>query len=290
MGSPCSLSSADFSSPPCSSRRRTLSQGSAYGIFICVVGFGSCLRRPRIWRSLWLPSWPASQYSGVVGLSSIFQKLFQRRFIKTDGPFLGLSVEEQFYFLWPAILVFLPGRRRLATCLFLVALAPVWRHIATKLAAGGPLHGGRLDLIYDGLLIGALLAQIQRLCWFRQLFDRIPLPGLLLILSSVGFLYLGPFGVLGVISRPTIQLTCAAVTLKILIESRSAAATWLFELPMVTARPDQLQPLSLAHAVRASVEDFPGHILVRLILSLAAAWVSYRFIEQPMLRLRQRKP
>jgi len=112
--------------------------------------------------------------------------------------------------------------------------------------------------------------------------------------SCVGFLALSirllPAGNVGVLATPTVQNLCAVLILEVLVEARGGIALRLLEWSPVVWLGRISYSLYLWHIpfVHAWIPDFPGHLLARVVLSLAAAWVSYRFIEQPMLRLRQR--
>lgn len=208
------------------------------------------------------------------------------------GHFWSLSVEEQFYLVWPALLVFWPKRHRLSATFFLVLAAPLWRHLMTKVSGGGPLMIGRLDLIYDSLVMGALLAQLQVLPWFRGLFDRARYPGAWLLLGIAGFLYLSirklPFGTIGVMASGTAQLLCAALAIKVLIEGRCPPAQAVLGFPAVAGLGKLSYSLYLWHMpfMLPWIPAFPGDPAVRVLLSLVAAWISYRCIERPALRLR----
>ena len=235
------------------------------------------------------PQWPE-----WIGALLFFRNLVPTNQDYVTGHFWSLSVEEQFYFLWPPILVLTSRRLRLPLTLLLILAAPVWRYIAWKNHLAAYSETGRLDMMYDSILMGALLAQLQRLPRFRALLDSVPLPGVLLAMGCFGFLALSirmlPPGNLGFLATTPVQLLCALVILKILIEDRCPAVNRVLEFPPVSWLGRISYSLYLWHVpfVYTWIPDFPGHILVRVILSLAAAWLSYRFIEQPMLRLRQR--
>jgi peptidoglycan/LPS O-acetylase OafA/YrhL len=225
--------------------------------------------------------------------------LFYRNLVPSNvdyvtGHFWSLSVEEQFYLLWPPLLVMIAPKRRLPLTFLLIALAPVWRYVALKNQWAAYADIGRLDMSYDSILTGALLAQLQRLPSFRQLLDRFPYPGFILAVGCIGFLTLSirmlPAGNVGVLATPTVQNLCALLILAILVEARSRIPLRLLEWSPVVWLGRISYSLYLWHVpfVHTWIPDFPGHILVRVILSLTAAWLSYQFIEQPMLRLRQR--
>lgn len=88
----------------------------------------------------------------------------------------SLSIEEQFYLLWPAALVFLGRRRGLALALALIAASPAVRVISHKLWNHGNLDAYMFHMRMDGLMMGCTLAIVQREAWFAQAWKRIEHP------------------------------------------------------------------------------------------------------------------
>ncbi len=212
------------------------------------------------------------------------------------GHFWSLSIEEQFYLVWPALVVLLPARTRLAATAALCAFAPVWRHLATKWAEGGPLNIGRIDLNYDSLLLGALLALLQRRESFRRILDRFPIACWLLPAATVAFFaltYWGlPLGVLGVVASPTVKLLLIVTIIKILSEGRCQPVQRFCQLPPVVWLGRLSYSLYLwqtffcEFAGNGLLWQFPGCLAATCI----AACASYYFVERPMLQIRNRQP
>jgi len=73
----------------------------------------------------------------------------------------SLAIEEQFYLVWPTLLVLARPRRAFGLCAGLIALVVIWRLIdsAAGLTASWPIYvDDRTDVRADGLLWGCLLA------------------------------------------------------------------------------------------------------------------------------------
>ena len=88
----------------------------------------------------------------------------------------SLSIEEQFYLLWPAALVFLGRRRGLGLALALIAASPVVRVISHKFWNHGNLDAYMFHMRMDGLMMGCTLAIVQSEVWFARAWKRIERP------------------------------------------------------------------------------------------------------------------
>jgi peptidoglycan/LPS O-acetylase OafA/YrhL len=83
----------------------------------------------------------------------------------------SLSVEEQFYILWPATLLFLGRRRAISLAIFLILISPLLRVVTYFVLA--PSHRGMVGRMFhssvDTIMFGCLLA----LLWENNRFNRL---------------------------------------------------------------------------------------------------------------------
>jgi peptidoglycan/LPS O-acetylase OafA/YrhL len=75
----------------------------------------------------------------------------------------SLSVEEQFYLLWPlAMILIRQNRARLKVAAVLVLIAPFWRSVSFRLSGdSGFVNPLRSDLTYGPILVGCCLALLR---------------------------------------------------------------------------------------------------------------------------------
>ncbi|HET7459422.1 MAG TPA: acyltransferase [Gemmatimonadaceae bacterium] len=227
--------------------------------------------------------------------------------------FWSLAVEEQFYLTWPLLISCVPRPRLRVTCLALVAFAFALRIVLV--VSGSPperilvLTPARLD----GLALGALLADLSRdarawsavgarVGWIARHYAVAPVLAAavvaLLLLTTGGSGEVSAPGVRGALLQTVGYLGLAvasAVTL-------AAVLTAPGDAPLVralSARPlraigSRSYGIYIYHlpiiAALAAVGPFPHgtprFAAVAAVLTLAAAWASWRWIEEPMLRPR----
>lgn len=239
------------------------------------------------------------------------------------GPLWSLAVEEHYYLVYPG-LVFLIGvwRMRLLWVLVSVITAvTLWRlHIALECASAAQACIGdgqdlrilqSTDTRIDSILYGALLAvalgsriagPVMRLLQPRAVFGL----GLLLLLTS--FAYRAPLfrdslrftvqgiGLFLVVGGSLFSLRLAWVRRLLSLKPCLLLGRWSYSLYLwhsivllfVVAPFD---PAGWEPALTYGMRDLEWDLIgapITTVLSIAVAWLSYRYVETPMLALRRR--
>jgi peptidoglycan/LPS O-acetylase OafA/YrhL len=219
---------------------------------------------------------------------------------KCYGPTWSLALEEQFYLLWPALLLLIPRRG-----LPLVAIG--WIMVACGTRGRGP----ELDTLVgrgDGLALGGLLAYLlndrqrmsARLGKYRLGFGLVTIAVLVVLVmmvlnrgrrvlayppepSSLGLLLLDLlfFGMIG------LGVCFAGHPASFLLRDRRIVGlgvisygVYIYHLPVFRAVED--------FSMRYRLGDRLDLDLAKLALSVLTAALSWKFIEQPILSLKKR--
>jgi peptidoglycan/LPS O-acetylase OafA/YrhL len=206
----------------------------------------------------------------------------------------SLSVEEQFYLLWPAALVALGPRRARTLALALVVGSPLIRlgsYLWTPELRGA--IGNMLHTRVDALMIGCLLALLRQerhavLGWATRRWAGAAAAGVLLLLAPAATVELG--GIYQLVAGYSLEAIAAGVLVQWAIENsgtlagRALNVRWIAAIGSLSYSLYLWQePLLDPHA-HLSAAWLP----VRIALAFGLAWGSYRFIEQPFLALRAR--
>jgi peptidoglycan/LPS O-acetylase OafA/YrhL len=206
----------------------------------------------------------------------------------SPSPFLhfwSLSVEEQFYLVWPALILFLTwrggGRRRVVVALLAAVLASfalsLWLTDASPARAFYLLPTRVWQLGAGGLLALLLVASVSRraglIAWLGLgtilfasvvLTAEMPYPGLAALLPTLGaaaLLYGG-----GAPSGPLRALTSAPLRFL----GKISYSLYLWHWPLLV-----LPVLWLERALS------PVEVTAAVTASIGVAWLSWRFVEQP---------
>lgn len=222
------------------------------------------------------------------------------------GPLVAtwsLAIEEQFYLIWPVVLIFHLNRvwwrarliplllsvlmfgSLLRTWLWLLGVNPWFLYRFTPTRLDGLLLGGIAALVVDGVLVRQV---IRRLSDFRVpesiLFSLVALlPG---FRRTAAFLYWGGFAVFAflfaILVLCIVNETQKRWYLSMLVSAplvwlgKRSYGIYLYHLPIFSL----LEPLRTLH----SVGNFVLISILRIAVVLVFAELSYRWIETPILR------
>jgi peptidoglycan/LPS O-acetylase OafA/YrhL len=229
------------------------------------------------------------------------------------GPLWSLCVEEQFYLVWPAVVWAVRSRRKLLViCLAVIAAEPFVRelywHFWHSAAQAGAIYFNTFTRV-DTLLVGAAVA-----LWLRgphaseavvrrvaYALTAVPLPVLALLIYRTHPAPMANWICNQVVV--TVGFTLVALFSAGLLLLAAMSGTWL-------GRALQLRPLTYLGRISYGLYFFhalPIYILMNLGLTglqrdhfrlffvplafayaFTAAWLSFRYVESPFLRLKER--
>ncbi|HTC01522.1 MAG TPA: acyltransferase [Ferruginibacter sp.] len=205
----------------------------------------------------------------------------------STGHLWSLSVEEQFYFLWPVI--FTNRRLRLIVPLFFILLAPILRMIEYK--HPGLIGDASFFTNADAIFIGCLFAMYREKV-FKKRYKIVEF----IILSITAFILIAQKIALsgtGLISVPFAN-SLFAISIVILIErsfSPSSVLYKIFNLRILVWIGRISFSLYLWQQLFYHCSIFGDKIYTRFPLNIlcmfVCAFLSYSFVEKPILRFRQ---
>jgi len=209
----------------------------------------------------------------------------------------SLSIEEQFYLLWPAILL-LAHRRRIATAAAFACLAamPILR-ILVGFSAQAPESHNRLIVsssAIDTLMAGCLLALLAQTHGWRRWAERWITAWFVAALVVIGMLIV-PYATAKAGTGP-LAMPCVVLGFSVTAISIAAALEYLVRTPdsplgrMLNAGPIRHLGI-LSYSVYLWQQLFTGFPRLGVLmypLILIAAELSFWLIEKPIMRLRAR--
>ena len=208
------------------------------------------------------------------------------------GHLWSLSVEEQFYLLWPFAFAALGGRRATWVAATMILLAPIARSAAWYFLRGTPYRDLEMfPIVADSLAMGCLLARLrdwlEARAWYVQLFRPVYSFGLLalvlLINREMSYTAVQVFGT-SALNVSLAILVHRSVTLP--RDRLGRILNWKpIEFVGVLSYSLYLwQQLFLDRNSAAWVNTFPQNI----VFAVAASLASYLLLENPLLKLRHR--
>jgi len=208
------------------------------------------------------------------------------------GHLWSLSVEEQFYLLWPLTMVLLSRRAALVAAAAVFLLAPcvrLWMERVSSL----PLEYRDLEVfpaVADGIAIGCVIAMLRPWLLAQRWYLRATGPALLLValpLVAVANRFVG-FAAVDLVGTP---LALLAIALMVEASTRwtGLVSALLNARPMVWLGTLSYslylwQQVLLDRHATGWYARFPQNVL----LALAVACASYFLLERPLLELRRR--
>ncbi|HEX4507119.1 MAG TPA: acyltransferase [Alphaproteobacteria bacterium] len=204
----------------------------------------------------------------------------------TLGHTWSLSMEEQFYILWPVLFIVLDRRRPLLWLLAAWAATAIWRNVLVGQGAGAERIYNGFDTHADTLLIGCALAlarPAERLREAARRFSFIPIAGLIVLtqywyarplVQTLGFSLCGLATAWIILAAMQPGRLRRALSVRPLIYTgRISYALYLWHFPLFMFAPRYLHGPAL---------------LLMIPLTYLVAMLSYAVVEKPFLRLKAR--
>jgi peptidoglycan/LPS O-acetylase OafA/YrhL len=218
----------------------------------------------------------------------------------TSGWWLGqtwsLSVEEQFYLLWPGTLFLLGSRKAAWLAILLIALEPAIRVASYFLWPG---YRGHIPVMLhtraDILMFGCVLALLDDNAILRALLDHLARPAVMTAICAFLFMidpllagryrgaYMLPFGL-------SLEGAAIAAIVAGLMRHPGSRAGRMFNLRPVAWFGSISYSLYLWQQMFLTPKNLTiaGRFPLNVLAAILAAATSYYWIEKPVLRMRPR--
>jgi peptidoglycan/LPS O-acetylase OafA/YrhL len=292
-----------------------------YGLFLVLVVLYPIFRWHWSWTWLLWPGYlgnflvflpPALVGKGFTAASGELLSLAHRSVVLHIGHFWSLCVEEQYYLVWPWIVFWLKDRRKLITiCVLVILVCPLLRIFAGSLIPAYAING---DALYystpfrvDALMFGALVALLRRGPAHRRM---IPAARWLLAAFAVAAVILLAVAKFGPHAPPTDAYPLWRLSLKLSVADILSACVVILALEPRTWTYNILSLPGLRWIGRITygayvLHEIPRTLLTQMfapyftrpaipaaalafVLTMAVAWLSFRYFESPFIRLKNR--
>lgn len=230
------------------------------------------------------------------------------------GHFWSLAVEEQFYLVWPLLVILLPRAALVRACVLaiLVAvafrLATQWGWPALAERAAYSFTIARIDALALGALLAVLLRERESFGWITTWLPRAGLLTLVAVplIMAVNHNFAPVTDGLGLFNQTLAALGFAALLLAALLPKglpgrllqralnlgwlrtvgKYSYAMYVFHLPLMWwIEPQVGRYFPLAEHANLSVALVTNSTV--MVSTLAVAWLSWRLLEQPFLKLKR---
>ncbi len=211
---------------------------------------------------------------------------------KAIGHLWSLSIEEQFYLIWPCTFVLLGPRRAGWIATGAILLGPVARFGAWLFLRGTPLYDiPMFPMVADSIAMGCLLASmrswLENQNWYLRLFRPAYSLGLLVLILLMNR-YMD-YTVISVFGTSIINVSLAILIHRSIYHSGDwvgRALNWkpVAFVGVLSYSLYLWQQLFLNRESSAWVNSFPQNF----VFAVAAGLGSYFLLEMPMLKLRRR--
>jgi peptidoglycan/LPS O-acetylase OafA/YrhL len=220
-----------------------------------------------------------------------------RAFGWSGGGFLGhawsLAVEEQFYLVWPPVVIVLLRRAQDVRRVGAVAAAAAVLSLAGRV--GLDLAGVRGEALYnftlthvDGIFAGCALAVFWRLR--HPLVDRLARPGTEYVALAAIVAVVATGWQTNLVGLAVAAAATASLIAGVLARPHDPVGRMFGSRPLVEIGK-RSYGLYLYHwpiFLFLGIDRRPAVLAAGLGATVVATWFSYRFIEQPFLRLKDR--
>jgi peptidoglycan/LPS O-acetylase OafA/YrhL len=256
-------------------------------------------RAHQVWYWTFLINWAAP----IVGGGSTFSH------------FWSLAVEEQFYLLWPLLVITAGNRTMLWLCAVFIGSAILIRAALIRYNLDFAVGAAYQFTVarWDALAVGALLALVLRQRqWCERLIRLAPFAAALLLIYLMAYVAI-EHNFAPVDRDAALNQTVAALLFGLLIfvavypaaagrslAQRGVSSAWLrsvgkysyaiyvFHLPMMHVWGVTLKKISAATFATMPLLEILVNIFGVFALSLALSLLSWHLLEQPFLRLKKR--
>lgn len=265
-------------------RRRALRILPAYVLFLVVIAVISYVGRERVRAADW-----------IAALTYTMNWRTNPSWVL--GHIWSLSMEEQFYLLWPPLFLLLSPRSARRVLIGCIVLAPVFRVVARVYwpqyeALGRNSFPARVEPIAAGCLLALLAANAKDRAWLNRWFSgmrALAIAMIALLLVTFVSMHAKAFSL---VCRSTLNALLIPVVVWASANAKGSIAARILEwrplvgLGILSYSLYLWQQPFLDPEKHSALCRFPLNVL----LALAAAVASHFLIERPFLQLKDRKP